>query len=115
MVMVDQVVIDAGQAELGWLLTLQGDPPAPLFSAPANVPGSSLRPCSHLVDPRWLAVALGYVKEMEALSTRRSEVAKAKTPGSPPAPGAASSPPLSRKQQRAKLWAEKGAAAQPGK
>ncbi|CAE6913350.1 unnamed protein product [Symbiodinium microadriaticum] len=72
MVMVDQVVIDAGQAELGWLLTLQGDPPAPLFSAPANVPGSSLRPCSHLVDPRWLAVALGYVKEMEALSTRRS-------------------------------------------
>ncbi|CAE7766979.1 unnamed protein product [Symbiodinium sp. CCMP2592] len=66
MVMVDQMVLDSGSPELGWILTLQPDPPSQLFSAPSNVAGSSLRPCSHLSDPRWVATALSYVKEIAA-------------------------------------------------
>ena len=53
-----------------------------------------------------------FVKEMETLSTRRAEVAKKPSGTAPEAPPKA--PGLSRKQQRAKLWAErKAAAAQP--
>ncbi|CAE7225066.1 unnamed protein product [Symbiodinium sp. CCMP2592] len=83
MVMVDQMVLDSGSPELGWILTLQPDPPSQLFSAPSNVAGSSLRPCSHLSDPRWVATALSYVKEMETLASRRAEVTK-KPSGAPP-------------------------------
>ncbi|CAE7233553.1 unnamed protein product [Symbiodinium sp. CCMP2456] len=86
MVMVDQLVLDAGSPELGWILTLQPDPPNPLFSAPSNMPGSSLRPCSHLADPKWVATSLAFVKEMETLQNRRAEVAK-RPPPVPPEPG----------------------------
>ena len=119
LVMIDQTVIDGGRPDLGWILSLQEDPPAQLFSAPQHTTGS-IRPCSHLTDPKWLAVALSYVKEMETLSSKRSEMAKApagKAPSvatspsdSAPKPG----PTLTRKQQRAKLWAERKAAANQG-
>ncbi|CAE7488234.1 unnamed protein product [Symbiodinium sp. CCMP2456] len=59
-VMIDQTVLDAGQPDLGWILSLQEDPPTPL----------------------WLAVALSYVKEMETLSSKRSELSRAKAPSS---------------------------------
>ena len=114
MVMVDQTVLDSGHPELGWILSLQEDPPGPLFSAAQIPAGSAVRPCSHLADPKWLAVALSYVKEMETLTTKRAELTKGKASGSasevaPKAPA----PALSKKQQRAKLWAERKAAVQP--
>ncbi|CAE7340720.1 Ttn, partial [Symbiodinium microadriaticum] len=114
MLMVDQTVLDSGHHELGWILSLQEDPPSQVFTAPQHSSSSSVRPCSHLCDPKWLAVALSYVKEMETLSSRRSEVAKGKAGGygSEAVPKTAA-PPLSRKQQRAKLWAERKASAQP--
>eukprot|EP00439_Symbiodinium_sp_Y106_P081381 s400_g20.t1 len=110
MVMVDQLVLDSGSPDLGWILSLQEDPPGPLFSAPSNMLGSSLRSCSHLADPKWVATSLAYVKEMETLANRRAEVAKRPPPGPPEPPGSKASP-LTRKQQRAKLWAERKAAA----
>ena len=113
MVMVDQIVLDSGSPELGWLLTLQPDPPAPLFTAQINTPGSSLRSCSHLSDPKWVATALSYIKEMETLSTRRAEAAKKAPPNTTSAPAAKDPPALTRKQQRAKLWAEKRSAGAP--
>ncbi|CAE7151474.1 unnamed protein product, partial [Symbiodinium necroappetens] len=119
LVMIDQTVIDGGRPDLGWILSLQEDPPAQLFSAPQHTAGS-IRPCSHLTDPKWLAVALSYVKEMETLSSKRTEMAKAPagkasaaaTPPGDSAPKAG--PTLTRKQQRAKLWAERKAAANQG-
>ncbi|CAE7212545.1 unnamed protein product, partial [Symbiodinium sp. CCMP2456] len=111
MVMVDQIVLDAGSPDLGWLLTLQPDPPAPLFTAQLNTPGSSLRSCSHLSDPKWVATALSYIKEMETLSARRGEAARKAPPGTPDPPAGKGQPSLTRKQQRAKLWAERKASA----
>ena len=113
MLMVDQLVLDAGSPELGWILTLQQDPPASLFSAPSNVPGSSLRPYSHLSDPKWIATALAFVKEMETLANRRAEISRKATPASPASTHEGPPAPLSKKQHRAKLWAERKAASQP--
>ena len=113
-VMIDQLVSDSGRADLGWILTLQEDPPSTVFSSPQHSSGS-VRVCSHLADPKWVAVALSYVKEMETLASRRAEVPRSQPsgPASVEAPAKAS-PQLNRKQQRAKLWAErKAAAAQP--
>ena len=114
MLMVDQTVLDSGHHELGWILSLQEDPPSQVFTPPQPASSSSVRPCSHLCDPKWLAVALSYVKEMETLSTRRTEVARGNAGGyGSEAPPKAPGPQLTRKQQRAKLWAEKKVQAQP--
>ena len=107
MVMVDQIMLDSGSPDLGWLLTLQPDPPAPLCTAPINTPGSSLRSCSHLSDPKWIATSVSYIKEMETLSTRRTEAAKKAPPSTPNPAVAKEQPVLSRKQQRAKLCSER--------
>ena len=55
MVMIGQTVLDAGRPDLGWIFSLQEDPPAQLFT-PAQGSSGSVGPCSHLTDPKWLAV-----------------------------------------------------------
>ncbi|CAE6973309.1 unnamed protein product [Symbiodinium natans] len=91
MLMVDQLVLDAGSPELGWILT----------------------PYSHLSDPKWIATALAFVKEMETLANRRAEISRKATPASPASTHEGPPAPLSKKQHRAKLWAERKAASQP--
>ncbi|CAE7480612.1 unnamed protein product, partial [Symbiodinium microadriaticum] len=79
-VMIDQLVSDSGRADLGWILTLQEDPPSTVFSSPQHSSGS-VRVCSHLADPKWVAVALSYVKEMGTLASRRAEVPRSQPSG----------------------------------
>ena len=61
------------------------------------------------LDPRWLAVALGYVKEMKEVGS-----GEGKTHGGSAGDSAEVAAPPPEKA-RAKLWAGKKAAAQPGK
>ena len=113
-VMVDQTVLDSGQPDLGWILSLQEDPPGPLFTAAQASTGGAVRPCSHLADPKWLAVALSYVKEMETSTAKRAELTKGKAAALPAdSVPKAPAPVLTKKQQRAKLWAERKASAAP--
>ena len=58
----------------------------------------------------WISTALAYVKEQDTLSAKRLEFAKAKTnPPSPTLQAPAAKEQLTRKQLRAKQWAEKKA------
>ena len=115
MIMVDQVCVDSGRTDLGFLFSLQPDPPTAVFVNHGSMPTAGLRPFSHLADSRLVASTLAYVKELETLSARRLELgAPPKKPGGPPPlppgpkdPPHAGEPALSKKQQRAKAWAAK--------
>ncbi|CAE7343693.1 unnamed protein product [Symbiodinium natans] len=119
--MLDQSSLDKGDTTLGWLLTLQGEPPPGLFQTPTNLPGSSLQSFSALAEQRWVTIALAYMKELETIQSRRASVPSSipaprvpKPPHSPTAPESGEAA-LSRKQQRAAQWAaKKGRASSPG-
>ena len=96
-VMIDQLVSDSGRADLGWILTLQEDPPSTVFSSPQHSSGS-VRVCSHLADPKWVAVALSYVKEMGTLASRRAEVPRSQPSG----PASVEAPATPAKSEAAK-------------
>ena len=69
LLMLDQCAQDRGDPTLGWLLTLQADPPLGLFQQPSTLPGSSLQSISPLADQRWVTVALAYTKELETIAS----------------------------------------------
>ena len=78
MVMVEQTSLD-GHPDLGWLLTLQSDPPSGVFLDRQ----SGLKPFSSLADPKWIATMLAFIKEQDSLSARRSDLGKQKAPPPP--------------------------------
>ena len=88
----------------------QQDPPAAIFQNHASMPTAALRPFA-----RRPAVALAYVKEMDTLATKRLELSAPKQKATPPGPKAAETAKegetLTRKQLRAKKWAEQRAKA----
>ncbi|CAE7546574.1 unnamed protein product [Symbiodinium sp. CCMP2592] len=84
----DQATLDQGSTTIAWLLTLLQDPPQSLFTDSQAPPGISVQPFSQLADQKWITSALGFLKEMDLIATRRQE-AKAKPkkpPGVPPPP-----------------------------
>ncbi|CAE7900962.1 unnamed protein product [Symbiodinium microadriaticum] len=116
-VYLDQLVLDQGATTVAWLLTLQQDPPQVLYSAPAQAPGTGVQPFSPLADQKWITSALGYLREMDLIASRRAE-AKPKPkrpPGLPQAPTVPTSTQedaaLTKKQLRAAQWAAKRATA----
>ncbi|CAE7344333.1 unnamed protein product, partial [Symbiodinium microadriaticum] len=116
-VYLDQLVLDQGATTVAWLLTLQQDPPQVLYSEPASAPSLGVQPFSPLADQKWITSALGYLREMDLIASRRAETKgkPKRPPGLPPAPLPV--PPtqdetaLSKKQLRAAQWAAKRAAA----
>ncbi|CAE7273945.1 rluB [Symbiodinium sp. CCMP2592] len=118
LVMLHQVALDKGNSTLGWLLTLQAEPPAGLFSQQASLPGSSLQTFTPLAEQRWVTTALAFTKELETISGRISEGTTKATQERPaPKPPSVPAPvldtaetQLSRKQQRAAQWAARKAA-----
>ncbi|OLP75869.1 hypothetical protein AK812_SmicGene44271, partial [Symbiodinium microadriaticum] len=123
MVMIEQWTLDQNRTELGWILSLQPEPPSGLFVNNQALATSALRPFANLAEQRWVAIALAYVKELEVLSTKRLEIGggnvqKTRAPAPPltsqpkaPDPKGQSEENLSRKQLRAKKWAESRAKA----
>ena len=112
----DQLVLDQGSTALAWLLTLQHDPPQALFSEAVAAPATGVQPFSPLADQKWITSALGYLREMDLIASRRAESKQKpkKPPGLPPPPstgqpGAADDADLSKKQLRAAQWAAKRA------
>ena len=114
LVYLDQLCLDSGSTTVAWLMTLLPDPPQAIFTNPPPLPGGSLQPFSQLADQTWVTSALGYVREMDLITTRRAE-AKTKAPAKKPTlvvpPTETDDPAMTRKQQRAAQCAARKAAA----
>ena len=100
-----------------WILSLQADPPASLYQDAAGPVSQASKAFSQLADQKWITTGLSFLKEVEAIGSRRSELAPSKRPAAtaapPPAPKSTETEALSKKQARAAAWAAKRAAAAP--
>ena len=119
---IDQANLDGGDMSFAWILSLQADPPSALYQEPHGPVAPTARAFSQLADQRWITIGLSFLKEIEAISSRRSELANPKkpsapslvTPTLPPKQTAEGEAALSKKQARAAAWAAKRAAAGKG-
>ena len=103
-IFVDQTAIDHGAHHLSWLLT--GLQPVNFTTIRTHVPdGEAVY--SPLVDPRWVAANLAYMRDLDYLASRNYAV-KA---GAPAKTGGDAAPPISARA-KARLRAQ---AAKAGK
>ena len=69
---IDQATIDHGRFDVAWTLSLLEEPPAQLFqSLPSPIRTS---PFSPLADQTMAAIALAYMRELDTMAVRRSEL-----------------------------------------
>ena len=92
-VYLEQVAVDGGRHQLGWLLTGMPNPPFQLVQSHAQ---RQEDPVGFLGDPRWVAANLAYLKDVDYLEGR-TRLVGGKTPSGDP--GAA---PKQRPKPKAK-------------
>ena len=63
-----------GSWNLAWVLTLLDDPPAMLFADRMQPVVAHGRPFAPIIPPTWAATSLAYLREIEVLVTRKSEI-----------------------------------------
>ncbi|CAK0875442.1 unnamed protein product [Prorocentrum cordatum] len=85
----DQARIDGGRLDMMWLYQFERDPPASLF-ARGGQSAVGTRQFSSLANPRWSTVNLAYLRELDLLETRRSELQRPQ--GRTPVPRARGAP-----------------------
>ena len=73
----EQSALD-GNWSLAWTLCLLDDPPAMLFADRMQPVVAHGRPFAPLIPPSWASTSLAYLKEIDILVTRKSEVRVAK-------------------------------------
>ena len=88
-VYLEQVAVDGGRHQLGWLLT--GMPKPPFQVAQAHSQRAQEDPAGFLGDPRWVAANLAYFKDVDYFESRMKLVG-GKTPTAD-RPAAAARPP----------------------
>jgi len=81
-VMVEQACLDQGRFDLGQLLTLQEDPPASILTNRQLSQVSRAKAFSPLANQRWVTVALAFLKELDTIVVKRSEILGGKASGS---------------------------------
>jgi hypothetical protein len=74
-VYLEQVAVDGGRHQLGWLLT--GLPTPPFQLVQGHSQRSQEDPVGHLGDPRWVSANLAYLKDVDYLEQRTRQLAKA--------------------------------------
>ena len=98
MVAVEQSVQDAGRWDLAYQLTLLEDPPSQMwaYKSGGNL-NPRLRAFAPLCPQKWATVALAYLKEVDYIQSRRTDLRKG-----PPSPGAGDPPttPSPKKKNR---------------
>lgn len=104
----EQTALDNGQMDIGLLLALVEDPPAALFSNRAVAPLSRGRAFAPMAEQRWITTALSYIKELDAISNRRSDftAAPSRTSGGGGGADGPTPKPKGRKQPKA-AWKKK--------
>ena len=75
---VEQVALDQGKLQLGWLLTGLAEPNHQVHFSHRKKPG--LKPFSRLANPVWVSANLAYLRDLDFLETRMEQVGK-KKPG----------------------------------
>ena len=73
-VCVEQAVLDSGRFEVAQILTLQEDVPASVFTNRQLATTSRARSFAPLSDPRWITTAIAFLKELETISAKRTEL-----------------------------------------
>lgn len=71
---VEQVALDAGKLQLGWLLLFYPEPAAHLHFGLRRTPG--LKPFSRLSHPAWISANLAYLKDLDYLESRQQSLGK---------------------------------------
>ncbi|OLP93386.1 hypothetical protein AK812_SmicGene24713 [Symbiodinium microadriaticum] len=71
LVYLDQLALDSGSTTVAYLMTLLPDPPQGLYAEGPTPPGGSLQAFTPLADQSWVTSALGFLREMDLISTRR--------------------------------------------
>ena len=79
-VTIEQAVMDNGKMDLAGVLCLQDDLPAGIFQNRNAGILARNRSFSPLADQRWITVAIAYLKEMDTISAKRSEISGAALP-----------------------------------
>ena len=96
LVAAEQCAVDDGRWPLAWLLSLLPEPPWTTMMRRRDA--MPLRPFGRLADPKWVAAAAGYVRDMDRLnSVRKVATAWPVDPGAgggaaPPEPGKGQNP-----------------------
>ena len=75
----EQSTLDGGWG-VAYVLSLMEEPPQQLFMERMTPVSATGRPFSPLVPPSWAAVALSYLKELEVLSTHKTEMKSTSSP-----------------------------------
>ena len=79
-VCLDQAVLDNARFDLAFLLCLQEEPPATVFTHREPNILSKTRAFSPLADQKWVTVALAYIKELDVISAKRLELTSSSAP-----------------------------------
>ena len=70
----EQAAVDAGQWNLAFLISLSEEPPVQLYQDRISSMTQAGRPFAPLIPASWCAIALSYLKELEILTNRKTEV-----------------------------------------
>ena len=77
-VSLEQSVVDKGDWQVAFLLSLAEDPPLSVYQDRTSVISPYGRPFASLVPSAWSAVVLAYIKELEVLTTKKTEATSPK-------------------------------------
>ena len=78
---VEQAALDKGEWSLGFLLGLTADPPVQMFQDRLQNVTAYGRSFGPLTPSGWAATSLAFLKEMEVLQSRKTEIKKTKPEG----------------------------------
>ena len=87
LIAVEQAAQDNGSWDIGYLLSLQEDPPHQLFQHRPQSQNPRLRAFGRLTPQPWATTTLSYIREIDVIPARRSETisgTKAKASASEP-------------------------------
>ena len=73
-VCIEQAVLDSGRFEVAQILTLQEDVPASVFTNRQLAMTSRARAFAPLSDQRWVTTAIAFLKELDTITSKRSEL-----------------------------------------
>ena len=103
-VCLEQTAMDSTM-DVGLLLALVEDPPSGLFTNRSLAPLSRGRSFAPLADQRWVATALSFIKELDLITQRRSDVSSSRASSS--TDGQAGVPTPKKKPQPKGGWRKK--------
>ena len=103
LVAVEQIARDKGDVRLGWLLTFLADPPWSRLLRP-NQRGAH-QDFAMLSSPEWVAAAMAYMKDVNAVHAIRQETTSAKRTGTDDQP-ASKRPRVPKKDPKTKAAAK---------